>query len=584
MSDFGYFKTENGVISNGKTLVYCRGTEISEIRRDGVPILSVFPDFGDSLAKTESGYDSNFESFSHDVFTARYSLSENGERIPEILRSARICDGFSESGAFTRSIETLKAFEMKLSFPPYVRKSFIRNYKIGRKYYDVICLTLPSGVGFYKCETTASAVKTLIVPSGNARFSQGGDALDIMIGTSRITIASGEGEYPLKQIEKALCERCDFTDNTCENECDPTENLLHILKAHQSEKGGVIASRGEPIVRTDSVRMVVAAFLKYKLFDRARRVLEFFCERFGADKRFYQIYSAENKQSERYFSDVSLGCANLMSAMLDYARESGDHSLLKENIKMMKSAMYAQFDECEKGVMPFSGAETELADFMISLQSRAQASLEATLSFVCAVLDFCDYCEEKGVKLPNDNGSARRRATEILASVSERFIHNSVPTLASRERLIKLPRFSYGDCDVCRAKFSHIYYGELELTHREAYACPRCYADSDETFPITTPSDGFSVLAAAILLSNERFCATYGEDKSRALLEKALEIRYERGDVTSVRADTLLLCAARRFGVDAKFLEKEILSEVKSGTLVNECFDTRTAAALLLVL
>ena len=214
MSSDVYFNNKSGVLSSGKMLAYCTGTEISEIRHSGVPILSLFPDFGDSFARTESGYDSNFGRFFHSVYTRRYSLSKNGEKIPEILRSARICDSFSQDGVFVCGIETLKAFEIHLSFPPYVRKSFIRNYKIGRKYYDVICLTTPSGVGFYKCETTVSAVKTLVVLSGNARFSESGDALDILIGSSRITVASGEGEDPLKRIEKALGESCDFAENT----------------------------------------------------------------------------------------------------------------------------------------------------------------------------------------------------------------------------------------------------------------------------------------------------------------------------------------------------------------------------------
>ena len=92
------------------------------------------------------------------------------------------------------------------------------------------------------------------------------------------------------------------------------------------------------------------------------------------------------------------------------------------------------------------------------------------------------------------------------------------------------------------------------------------------------------MLAAAILLSNERFIKMYGEDKSRELLKRAIELRREKSDMTSVRADALLLCVARRFGLDAEFLEREIILEAESGKLVNERFDSKTIASILLVI
>lgn len=574
---------KSGLLSGGNMLFYTVDTEISEIRAGGFtnpPILSLVPDFASEYSHTDVKRDG--ARYLRDVFSHRYEHTENGEKISDIFISARMCDRALPYGAFVRDVETVRPIEMKISLPPYVRRSFIKNYKIGSKRRDALCLVLPAGVGFYKCETSVRDVKLIIVLGGDAEFSENGETVRLSCGTSRIAFASGEGEECIKNVLRALKEETSFVKDAHEETL--SEKLLNILLSHQSESGGIIASRSEPIVRMDSVQTLVGALIKHSKYENARKTLEFFCKRFDADGRFYQIYSAENRQSERYFSDVSLGCARLMGAMLDYARASGDNSLIKENIKMMRSAMYMQFDACSDSTMPFSGAETELSDSLVNVRSREYASLEATLSFATATLDFCDYCEENSIKLPHDNGSAKRRAEAILKVLADNFIVDGVPSLSSSEGKIKLPRFTYGDCDICSRKFSHIYYGELELTERNTYACPRCLCEGDST-PIQDETQrGFSVLAAALLLENERFCEVYGEDRSRELLKRTLDARRSRSDMTSVRADALLLIAARRFGENTEFLEREIILEAEKGKLINECFDTRTAASALLAI
>ena len=168
----------------------------------------------------------------------------------------------------------------------------------------------------------------------------------------------------------------------------------------------------------------------------------------------------------------------------------------------------------------------------------------------------------------------------------ENFIRDGEPSLSSIERKIRLPRFSHGECEICSRKFSRIYYGELELTSENTYACPRCYAaftPSDERADITE-GNSFSTLAAAILLSSERFVKSYGAKESKKMLERALLVRKNGGDMTSVRADCLLLLSARKLGLDADFLESEIRYQASVGRLAGESFDTKTVASLLLAL
>lgn len=565
-------------------LVYLRGSEISEIYTGGytsAPFLGVSSDFGELYDHTKSERVSDSATLRHSIFSRIYHNISRGDRITKIIEDARIVDLVSyTSDIFIRYCENIRPFALNFSIAPYVRKSLYKGYRIGRKNYDVLCLVLPKGVGFYKNLSTVRETKMLVIADGDAKFTADGNSVDILAGKSRLIFVSGSGEECIKNARVALDDRSYFEGDSeiadeseryvreilsrTDNE-DEKEALL-LLLAHQSREGGVLASHSEMVIRMQSVRQIVGAFLKFGLADRARRVLEFFCNRFKRDKTFYQVYGSFDSQYEEYFSNFSLSCARLMSAMLDFAQYIGSPEFIKENFAMMKSAMYAQLGECSLGMMPFSGSERDISDGILECGVQAHGSLEATIESADAILRFTEFCKENSITIHNDNGSAARRALAMIESSLKYFAHGNRISLNAPERAssVKKPRFIYGDCDMCRLGLSHVYYGELELCGNGIYVCPSCYRQSEDDELDLKGEKCFTPQASAILLSSRRVRELVGDERTREILCCALEERKENRLVRSAACDMTLLSLARELSLDAykEFLERAVKDEI----------------------
>ncbi len=599
------------VIGNGSMLVYGEGPNISEMYAKGYTspsFLAVNAELGELYAYHDLSRKPHTSTYIRRIFSNVFHKLSEGERITRTIEDIRMADIMDPcDDIFVRYCESMRPFELKLSVAPYVRKSLLRGYRIGRKSCDILCLVIPKGVSFYKNEATAAETKMLVILDGDAKFNSDGDRIDVFPGSSRIMFVAGDGDGCLKNAVKAIDDGYYFEDNSLiaqEGETFWTkvlsrtssgisEDALRLLISLQSREGGVIASHGNPTVRTDGVKDIVRAFLKLGLFDRARNVLEFFCKRFDKDKTFYQVYGTFEGQNERYFSDVSIGGARLISAMLDYAEYTGDVGFIKENFTMLKSAMYAQMKELSRGMMPFSGIESEFSDEILGVGTQFHGSLEASVESASAILRLTEFCYKNSLKLPHDNGSAARRGKEMLQSIEKYFIYRDRVSLNAPERelSIKKPRFVFGDCDICRHSLSYVCYGELERGQNGIYMCPKCYRDNFDVEISTRDEKCFLPQAAAILLSEKIMREYLGEDKVRRLLSAALEERCQNMLVRTAGADSLFLLLARKYGMKEyaevleKAIEKDILEKryprTVCGNYTKGVFDTKTAAGVL---
>ncbi len=571
-------------IGNGNMLLYLQGSEISEIYAGGytsAPFLGINSDFGELYDHTQSERINSAATLRHSIFSRIYHNFSRGDRITKIIEDARMVDLVScHSDIFIRYCENIRPFSLNFSIAPYVRKSLYKGYRIGRKNYDVLCLVLPKGVGFYKNLSTAKETKMLVIADGDAKLTADGNSVDILAGKSRLIFVSGSGEDCLKNARIALDDGSYFEGSSkiadesesCVSEIlsrtdneDEKEALL-LLLAHQAREGGVLASHSEMVIRMQSVKQIVGAFLKFGLADRARRALEFFCNRFKKDKTFYQVYGSFDSQYEQYFSNFSLSCARLMSAMLDFAQYIGSPEFIKENFAMMKSAMYAQLGECSLGMMPFSGAERDISDEILGCGVQLHGSLEATVESADAILRFTEFCKENSLVLHNDSGSAERRARAMLESAVGYFAYGSRVSLNApeRESSVKKPRFVYGDCDMCRRSLSNVYYGELELSGQGIYVCPSCYRRSEDDELHLKGEKCFTPQASGVLLSNKRVRELIGDKRAKEILCAALKERRENRLVRSAASDMTLLSLVQEFSLSSykEFLERSIKDEI----------------------
>lgn len=618
---------ENLVFGNGTMLVYTDGSDISEIRAGGYtspPILGVNADFGEDYVYSERVRKAYTSTYTHKIYSRVFrSFSQSDNEYPRYSRSLcdiRMTDAVSpDKQIFIRHCENIRMFTLNLNLPPYVRRAFIGNYRIGRKNYDVLSLTLPKGVGFYKDMCSVRDVKMLIVADGDARINSDCGSIDILVGSSRIIFAAGDGNECIENLKELLLDFSFFfgesehvrasegfwkdifsradKDGLIHNSkhADMLEKALLTLVSQQSNEGGVIASLTEPVVRTCEVLYHVRAFLRLSMPERAKRVLDFFCKRFRSDGKLYQIYGTFDSQHEKYFSDSSLGSSRFIAAFVEYIKNTGDVGFFEENFSVLKGVMYDMFSELALGMLPFSGVEREISEEILGVGVQYNGSLEATLSASSAVFEFVSLCDEYSFRLPHDNGSAIRRSGEMLDAVFKYFVDENKVSLSApeREAAIKKPRFIYGECDICRSSLSNVYYGELERSATGVYMCPRCYGRVFE-FPIRPDREKCIVpQAVAVLLSDDRAAFLIEEPMVARMLKEALDERIENMIHRTVRSDLEFLLLVKKYKMNdyteffterAEFVCLHDFPHTVCGRSVRGRLDTESAACALLAL
>ncbi len=621
-----YFKEEckvgeNVLLSNGKMLAYLKNSDIISFHASGY----TSPSF---LSLTYGGEDYNFNSLTvrknfsatylHKIFfEQRIKREKNPYSRALELEDARFLDIIHpEKQIFVRHFESLLPFDLKITVPSYVRASLLHDYSIGHKRCDALCLVLPQGVGFYKNEFTIRESRVLIIADGCAKLGAGGECVHILPGASRLIFVSGSGSECIKNAEYALSDGNYFggfsktvseSERFFENSFAGSnidinsekgralEEAALVLVSHQSAEGGVISAFSENIVRADSAHITVSAFLSLGLYDRAKRVLEFFINKFAFHKEFYQIYGTFDGQFERYFSNVSLGCPSLIIAFLDYAEGTGDINAVKDNLKMLKSALHEILVESSYGIMPFSGCEREVESGIIGVGTQYQGSLDGTLLACEAILRFTDFCEKHSLNTLRDNGSIRCRVCEMLENIKKYFLNGNrvAYNMPEREEKIRKPRFAYGNCDICRLLLKIPYYGELERDKNNVYVCPHCYANDEYTdaFPYEKI---FSPQASAIFLASQVGRELLSPDEREKLFKLAFSEREKNTLLRTVSSDADFIEAAEALGFikEKERLEKDLIGEcmryscpsIFNGRIYEGIFDSETAARIVNVL
>ena len=603
------------LVGNGKLLVYAENADIVSFHGctyTSPSFIGIRCDFNGEEHKSISIRNAYTSTYVHKLYEC--GGVKTPRKLDKRVEDARIIDVMHPKyPVFVRYCENIIPFRMNLMIPSYVRKAVNERYKIDHKYYSVLSLVMPSGVSFYKNGATCSETRMLVIVDGDARFTSDGNAVEILTGASRVIFVAGDGRSCIEHAKFALEDisyfsghpkivsdseafwKNEFSRSNIKYDHRDTEILeeaLFALVSQQTEEGGVVSGFAEPVIRTDSAEDIVSAFLKVGLYDRAKSVLEFFCKKFALHGEFYQVYGTLDRHFERYFSDSSLGCANLIKAFISYADKTGDNEFVKENFAMLKKAMYLQAKEMAVGMMPFSGCEVEISDEILGPGVQLQGSLESTVAAYSSFVSIIEFCDKHSLKLQNDNGSSARRADELIDSITRYFIKGdkvafNVPV---REKNIKRRRFAYGDCDICRMNLYHVYYGELELAPCGVYMCPKClsYRSDMEVFdrlPLFLPQ------ATALLLSERRIADKLGRKTAMKLFEAALSERNTNEFVRTVRSDTYFLEIAKY--LDREEYQKQFCDYIKSDlekwayprtvsyNIAKGKFDTRTIARII---
>ncbi|MBQ8742069.1 MAG: hypothetical protein IJZ03_01720 [Clostridia bacterium] len=565
-----------GSLGNGKILACFDRADIMSLHVGSYTsptFLGVHADFGENFQSICSECEENNGVITHEITSYAFGdpFPRDGREIipPRSAVDIRITDIVSKNKQMlVRYCECMRPFTVKFSIPPYVHKTFINKYRLGKHLCSVAILTLPSGVGFHKNGTSVEERRLLIIVDGEAKLASDARSVDIVSGMSRIAFVSGDPDECVENAA-ALLDDNYYLDrslvfaeerNTFDcvfgrfsaKELGKINRLLPCaaltLASLQSDSGGVIGSVFNPFSEMSSLRDTVGAFLKLGAYDRARSAIDFFCRAYDKKGYFPTVISSDFITEQKYFSPSSPGCAKFISAMLDYVEATGDNEFAVKRERYMREAMYSMTKEIALSTLPFSGNEIEFYDCSLSIGSPYQGSLESTLEYASAVMRLDAFCKEHSILMPHDNGSAYRRACEFFASVEENFISEDTVRLAYPGRLdfVKPPRFAYGDCDICRLGLSSVYYGILEKDANYRYLCPRCFKESEKDVYPEVHDFGKGPQAAALLLSDPLMRKRLGKEKCAAILGRALS------DVFDLSVEINTLTVARLFALVKK--------------------------------
>lgn len=369
-------------------------------------------------------------------------------------------------------------FNRLLFIAPDTDKIFI--YPSGEKaYLSMTCW----GEGFGSIEVKGDCVLLKFV-KGDGYFSLAGGSSypDVVFNAEKahqltyeqhMLKVYAEGKQVMSRLKLPVSER-PLESGILDKVHALCENIAFLIKAQQSEDGGIVAGYLFPLAYIRDQFGTCRGLLALGLFEEARRNLEF---RFAKWRQFGNLRNAESMGHHRvrhvHENDDVEGTAYTILQVFDYAKATGDDAVVEKMFPMMDWCWRTQIAHLRNDMLPFNGDETYVAGSFLPRYSLNDGSMEATFLFI-----------ESGRKL---SPLARRRGWwhaeearqfEIILSQAERQFRDNfwridhfVANNSARGKLPGMPAFRHGVCEGCLS---------IEWTRRNKYgryACPQCWSE-----------------------------------------------------------------------------------------------------------
>ena len=495
-------KTETHKISgNGRLLVFKTGSNVTSLRFGYSSPSFCSLSFDEKHEQTVSACDS---------FLTRSDLFlpdgvEDQDCPAATVKD--ICD--PRRVLFIRNINASVRIRQKALFPPYVKKYFIKNYRIGTLSRPALLLLIPAGTRFFGNICVRQEQRALITVSGSALLDENG--IDIKPGESRIIITSGDPDECVKNALFAL-DRKEEKDRTGAISCpESVRGLVNDLIASQSESGGIISFPYIPTCDIDAFPALIEAFDITGLEERAKALVGYYLNAYSDPGTHFCTLSSADGGSVIPDVDQGRAAAKLLLGLTLYYENK---DIPQNAVSLMKRAFYTASSSLVSGMAPFSGFEEEIERGILPDGFMFHGSAENTVSIITACEKFVSLAKNRRIRL-RDGGkgiveklSAARSEFEKNFTKSGTVYMNSPALEAKRKR----PRFIYSKCMNCLRDGSNVPLAFLERSRSGAYLCPECLSkgaqvEIGETYRVK------SVYITALALKNG-FLSSENESKA----------------------------------------------------------------------
>lgn len=258
------------------------------------------------------------------------------------------------------------------------------------------------------------------------------------------------------------------------------EDTVINLVVQQSREGGVLAGGPFPLGYVRDQFGVCMCMLRLGLYDRARRMLQFYIDVF---RHSGYILNAQGLGVKGLFhfaeNDKTEITGYLLLQFFRYAEVTGDDNLLRENIDFLYWLYAQQVSQLHHDMLPFNGDETYIAGGLLPRDVINEGSAEATMLFLLSGRKLLAFLES-GVSFPCDLDAMRSILDNVEAAYEENFVLDGKYTLNNPRRLegLREPEYRYGVC-MNLGKEDCDFFGWTKRCGNGVYLCPKCLGRHD---------------------------------------------------------------------------------------------------------
>ena len=255
------------------------------------------------------------------------------------------------------------------------------------------------------------------------------------------------------------------------------DGVAVLIKAQQSECGGVMAGHFYPLAYIRDQYGTAKGMLSLGMIEEARKNLLF---RYRKFQRFGTLQTAEtmgtNCARHMHENDEVEGPAYTILQARDYLQAGGDTHFLPELLPMLEWCWDVQKKHVINGLLPFNGDETYVAGGFFPRSGLLQGSADSTLVFAEAGLWLAKWAQEQGFWNESKTEQelelvAEARAAYLCEFVEEGRIWANAPI---RELNIQPPAFRHGVCEgMCG------WFGWTRRSNSGRYLCPNCLGNKN---------------------------------------------------------------------------------------------------------
>lgn len=458
------------VFGNGRVCVYGSGAEILQIfglKYSGVNFLELRA----VEYRQESWREENANIWHHHLF--------EGEKLVAVFT-----DFLTEQNIFVRQFK--------------VKKDIILNLKVRETIFqtnDTIGVIARKGGYFYHTYPTEEDYFLYLYGRNIKIEAQGEDEYKVLLKSDGEIYFEVQQDCMFKRANLSVMElleneRCKWTafferitpniKKLPKEEKEIAKSVAILLKAQQSEQGGIIAGYNYHMAYVRDMYGSVRGMLSLGMVEEAEKAIRFFANVFKESGRIAnaQAVGIADRFHCHEHDDVEITGLLILLAF-DVNRQTGDVQSLKDMYPMLRWAYHQQEKNLYREMNSFNGDETYIAGGIVPRTVIDDGSAGATMMFLRSGELLCEFITKNELESECEIQRMKEVLNDVRGKYGENFLKDGKLLLNNpiRQEGLTKPESRNGVCVACNA-----YFGKVVKDEFGNYVCENCKGKADKFF------------------------------------------------------------------------------------------------------